>query len=116
MGRLIQIALDHLPIGPHRRQQRGCGRARRCEQGFDKTPGLGGVQVNLIVLLDNLLRRFATMHDDEHGHGATLNRGRLLEKLSVRIRHAGDKAPVLWFSDNRWHAPNVRLCGTHCKG
>ena len=116
MGRLIQIALDHLPIGPHRRQQGGRGRARRCEQGFDKAPGLFRIQTNLIVVLENLLRRFATMHDDERGHGTTLNRGRVLEKLSVRIRHAGDKPPVLWLFYNHLHVPNVRLCGTHCKG
>ena len=115
MGRLIQIALDHLPIGPHRRQQGGRGRSRRCEQGFDKAPGLGDVQVNPIVLLDNMLRRFTAVRHDKRGHGTTLNRGCLLEKLSVRIRHTGDKPPVLWLFYNRLHVTNVRLCGTHCK-
>ncbi len=116
MGRLIQITLDRLPIGSHCLQQCGGGRSRRREQCFDKAPGLVGIQMDLIALLDNLARCFTTVRNDKRGHRATLKRGRFLEKLSVHFRHACDKSPFLWFSYNRLHASNVRLCGTQCKG
>ena len=115
MERLIQIALDHLPIGPHSLQHGGRGRPRRREQGFDKAPRLLCIQLNLIALLDDLASRFTAVGNDKCGHGATLNRGRFLEKLFVLVRHAGDKSLALSLLYRRFHGRNVCPGGTHCK-
>jgi len=102
-------------VARHRSFQRGGGRSQWREQRFDKAPGLVGIQLNQIALIDDLASDFTAVRNDKCGHGATLNRGRFPEKLSVRLRHACDKSPAFSFFCYRWHAPNVCLRGTHCK-
>ena len=104
------------PVARHRPFQRGGGRSRWREQRFDKAPGLAGIKLNQIALIDDLAGDFTAVRNDKCGHGATLNRGRFLEKLFVRRRHTCDKSLAFWlFFYHRWHAPNVCLRGTHCK-
>jgi hypothetical protein len=104
------------PVSCERPFQRRGGGARRREQGINKAAGFFRVQMNLIAVLDDLACHFAAVRNDKRSHRAPLNRGRLFEELPVRSRHACDEAVGLGFFDIRWHAHNVCLCGTHCKG
>lgn len=95
--------------------QAGSGLAWASEQSLNESPGLVGIKLNLIALIDDLASHFTNVRNDKFSHRASLNRGRFLEKLFVRRRHTGDKSLVFLFFNYRWHEPNVCLCGTHCK-
>jgi hypothetical protein len=103
------------PITGHPLFQGGGGLARGSEQCLDESPGLGGVKLNLIVLIDDLASRFTKVRNDEFGHRKPLNCGRLLEQLFVRRRHPGDKALAFLLFCHRRYKPNVCRHGTHDK-
>jgi hypothetical protein len=103
------------PVARHRPFQRGGGRSRRGEQRFNKAPGLGGVELNLVALINNLAGHFTRVQGDEFGERAALNGGGFLEKLLVRRGYPGDEALAFRFFQCRRHAPNVCLRGTQIK-
>ena len=110
-----RLSLRHLPaIMEHCLFQGGSGFARGSEQSFNESPGLIGIKLNLITLLDDLSGNLTDMRDDKLGHRASLNRGRLLEKLFVGRRHAGGKPLFFLLFNHCWHASNVCLRGTQC--
>ncbi len=110
-----RLSLRHLPaIMNHCLFQGGSGFARGGEQSLNEVPGLIGIKLNLMALIDDLAGNLTDMRNDKFSHGAPLNRGRLLEKLFVCRRHARDKSLVFLFFNHCWHAPNVRLRGTQC--
>ena len=116
MERLVQITLNRFAVSPDGLPHGRGRRSRRREERFDKPPGLGGIKLNLIALIDDLASHFTDVRDDEFSHRASLNRGRFLEQLLVRRRHPGDKSLAFrLFLYQSWHAPNVRLCGIQCK-
>jgi len=116
MERLVQITLNRFAVSPDGLPHGRGRRSRRREERFDKPPGLGGIKLNLIALIDDLASHFTDVRDDEFSHRASLNRGRFLEQLLVRRRHPGDKSLAFrLFLYHCWHAPNVRLCGIQCK-
>ena len=107
--------LRHLPaIMNHGLFQGGSGFARGSEQSLNESPGLLGIQLNLIASIDDLAGNLTDMRDDKLSHRASLNRGRLLEKLFVCRRHARDKSLIFLFFNHCLHLPNVCLYGTHC--
>jgi hypothetical protein len=95
--------------------QSGSGLARGSEQSLNKSPGLVGIKLNLIALIDDLAGNLTDVRNDEFSHRAPLNRGRFLEKVFVSRRHARDKSLIFLLFNYRLHTPNVCLCGTHCK-
>ena len=103
------------PVARHRPLQRGGGRSRRCEQRFNKPPGLGGVELNQIALIDDLAGGFTRVQGDEFGERAALDGGGFLEKLFVRHGYPGDESLAFGFFQCRRHAPNVCLRGTQIK-
>lgn len=103
------------PVARHRPFQRGGGRARRGEQRFNKPPGLGGVELNLVALSNNLAGHFTRVHGNEFGQRAALDGGGFLEKLFVRHGYPGDEALAFGFFPCRRHASNVCLRGTQIK-
>lgn len=68
-----------MTIPDHRLFQSGTGLARRREQSVNKLPGLLGIELNLIALIDNLKSHFTNVRNDKLSHRAPLNRGRFLE-------------------------------------
>ena len=94
--------------------QGGSGLARRSEQSLNESPGLVGIHLNLIALIDDLASRFTDVRNDEFSHRVSLNRGRFLKKLFVRRRHTGDKSLAFLLFYHSRHVRNVRLRGTHC--
>jgi hypothetical protein len=95
--------------------QGGSRFARGGKQSLNESPGLVGLKLNQIALIDNLAGNFPDMHDYKFSHRASLNRGCFLEKLFVRRRHPGDKPLAFWLCYYRWHVSNVCLRGTHGK-
>lgn len=110
-----RLSLRHLPaIMEHGLFQGGSGFARGSEQSLNESPGLIGIKLNLIALIDDLAGNLTDMRNDKFSHRASLNRGRLLEKLFVGRRHARDKSLIFMFFNHCLHTPNVCLRGTHC--
>ena len=109
------LSLRHLSaITSHGLFQGGSGFTRRSKQSLNESPGFIGIKLNLIALLDDLSGNLTDMRDDKLGHRASLNRGRLLEKLFVGRRHAGGKSLFFLLFNHCWHASNVCLRGTQC--
>lgn len=110
-----RLSLRHLPaIMNHCLFQGGSGFARGSEQSFNESPGLIGIKLNLIASIDDLAGNLADMRNDKFSHRASLNRGRLLEKLFVGRRHARDKSLFFLLFNHCSHASNVCLRGTQC--
>ena len=112
MEYLVQIALHRFAVRPYGFTHDGSRRARRCEQGLNKPPGLSGVQSDLVALFNNLAGRCHRVQGDKLGHRASLNGGGLTEQLLVRRRYPGNEALAFRFFQCRSHAPNVCLRGT----
>ena len=91
------------PVPCHGPFQGRRGRSRWREQGFDKAPGLVGIQLDLIALIDDLVSRFTPVHNDELGHRASFEHGRFLKKLFVILRDACDKSLALSCFHHRLH-------------
>ena len=96
--------------------QGGSGCARRSKQSLNESPGLVGIQLKLIALIDDLASHFTAVRNDEFSHRASFDRSRFPEKLFVRRSYPGDKALAFLFFNYRLHEENVCLCGTQCKG
>ena len=108
--------LCHLPaITPHCLFQGGSGLARGGEQSLNQSPGLVGIKSDPTALIDDLAGNLTDMRNDKGSHRASLNRGRLLEKLFICRRQSRGKSLALSLFNNRLHAPNVCLFGTHRK-
>ena len=103
------------PVARHRPFQRGGGRSRRREQRFDKAPGLVGIKLNQIALINDLAGHFTRVQGDEFGERAALKCGGFTEKLFVCHGYPGDEALAFRFFQCRRHAPNVCLRGTQIK-
>jgi hypothetical protein len=103
------------PVTRHCPFQCGGGRSRRREQRFDKAPGLAGIKADLIALIDDLAGNHTDVRNNKGSHRASLNRGRLLEKLFICRRQSRGKSLTFLLFSYRLHAPNVCLCGTHRK-
>ena len=112
MERLIQIALDRSTVSPNGFTHGRGRRARRREQCFNKPSGLGGVQLNQVVSIDDLAGHFTCVQGDEFGERTALDGGGFLEKLFVRRGYPGDEALAFRFFQCRRHTPNVCLSGT----
>lgn len=108
--------LRHLPaITPHCLFQGGNGLARGSEQSLNESPGLTGIKADMIALIDDLAGNHTDVRNDKGSHRASLNRGRLLEKLFICRRQSRGKSLAFSLFNYRLHAPNVCLCGTHRK-
>ena len=108
--------LCHLPaITPHCLFQGGSGLTRGGEQSLNQSPGLVGIKSDPIALIDDLAGNYTDVRNDKGSHRASLNRGRLLEKLFICRRQSRGKSLAFLLFSYRLHAPNVCLCGTHRK-
>ncbi len=112
---LVQIALHRFPVSPNGLPHGRGRRSRRCEQCFDKAPGLVGIKLNLMASIDDLAGHFTRVQGDEFGERAALKCGGFTEKLFVCRGYPGDEALAFRFFQCCRHAPNVCLRGTHCK-
>ena len=115
MESLVQIALYHFAVSqdglPHGRSRRSW----RGEQRLDKTAGLGGVELNLVVLSNNPAGHFTRVRGNEFGQRTALDGGGSPEKLLVRRRYPGDEALAFRFFQGCRHTKYVCLCGTQIK-
>jgi len=112
---LVQIAFDRFAVGPDGLTHGRGRRSRWREQRFDETPGLGGVQLDLVALGDNLPGHFQRVDGDKLGQRAAFNGGCLTEKLFVRRGYPGDESLAFPFFQCGRHAANVCLRGTQIK-
>ncbi len=112
---LVQIAFYRFPVSPDGLPQGRGRRSRRREQRFDKPPGLGGVKLNQIVLIDDLAGGFTGVQGDKFGERAALDGGGFAEKLFVRRGDPGDESVTFGLFQCCRHALNVCLRGTQIK-
>lgn len=84
------------------------GLCRRSEQGFDKTPGLGLIQLDGIVAANDFLSGVTDMGHDEGRKGGALQRcGASQQRLVLRSDPGDESIRAAWISLQACHEENV---------